>query len=74
MAVAIARGADMCMIGRGYLYGLAAAGQPGVEHAIDLLTAQLRRTMQLLGVTTIAELRKHGDELVVPAGDHSRSA
>jgi len=67
VAVAVARGADMCMIGRGYLYGLAAAGQPGVEHAIDLLEAQLRRTMQLLGVTTIAELREHGDELVVPA-------
>jgi L-lactate dehydrogenase (cytochrome) len=67
VAVAIARGADLCMVGRGYLYGLAAAGQPGVEHAIDLLTAQLRRTMQLLGVTTIAELREHGDELVVPA-------
>jgi L-lactate dehydrogenase (cytochrome) len=64
----------MCMIGRGYLYGLAAAGQPGVEHAIDLLTAQLRRTMQLLGITDIEELRKHGDELVVPAADHNRSA
>lgn len=74
VAVAIARGADLCMIGRGYLYGLAAAGQPGVEHAIDLLTAQLRRTMQLLGVTTIEELRKHGDELVVPAGDRGRIA
>jgi len=69
VAVAIARGADLCMVGRGYLYGLAAAGQPGVEHAIDLLVAQLRRTMQLLGVTTIAELRAHGDELVVPAPD-----
>jgi L-lactate dehydrogenase (cytochrome) len=68
IAVAIARGADMCMVARGYLYGLAAAGQPGVEHAIDLLTGQLRRTMQLLGVTSVAELRKHGDELVVPAG------
>jgi L-lactate dehydrogenase (cytochrome) len=66
VAVAIARGADMCMVGRGYLYGLAAAGQLGVEHAIDLLTGELRRTMQLLGVTTVAELRKHGDELVVP--------
>jgi L-lactate dehydrogenase (cytochrome) len=74
VAVAIARGADICMIGRGYLYGLAAAGQAGVEHAIDLLTAQLRRTMQLLGVTTIEELRKHGDELVVLAGDHHRGA
>lgn len=65
IAVALARGADMCMIGRGYLYGLAAAGQPGVEHAIDLLLAQLRRTMQLLGVTTAAELRRHGDDLVI---------
>lgn len=67
VAVAVARGADLCMVGRGYLYGLAAAGKPGVEHAIDLLTAQLRRTMQLLGVTTMAELRQHGDDLVVPA-------
>ena len=67
IAVAIARGADMCMVGRGYLYGLAVAGQPGVEHAIDLLVAQLRRTMQLLGVTTVAELRRSGDDLVVPA-------
>jgi L-lactate dehydrogenase (cytochrome) len=74
VAVAIARGADLCMIGRGYLYGLAVAGQPGVEHTIDLLTAQLRRTIQLLGVTTIEELRKRGDELVVPAGDHHRGA
>jgi L-lactate dehydrogenase (cytochrome) len=65
VAVAIARGADMCVVGRGYLYGLAAAGQPGVEHAIDLLVTQLRRTMQLLGVVTIAELRQGGDELVV---------
>jgi L-lactate dehydrogenase (cytochrome) len=65
IAVAIARGADLCVVGRGYLYGLAAAGQPGVEHAIDLLTGQLRRTMQLLGVVTIAELRERGDELVV---------
>jgi L-lactate dehydrogenase (cytochrome) len=65
VAVAIARGADMCVVGRGYLYGLAAAGQLGVEHAIDLLVTQLRRTMQLLGVVTIAELRQGGDELVV---------
>jgi L-lactate dehydrogenase (cytochrome) len=71
VAVAIARGADLCMVGRGYLYGLAVAGQPGVGHTIDLLTGQLRRTMQLLGITTVGELRKHADELVVPAGDHN---
>jgi L-lactate dehydrogenase (cytochrome) len=74
VAVAIARGADLCMVGRGYLYGLATAGQAGVEHAIDLLAGQLRRTMQLLGITTVGELRKHGDELVVPARDHTRTA
>jgi L-lactate dehydrogenase (cytochrome) len=67
IAVAIARGADLCMIGRGYLYGLAAAGQAGVEHTTDLLASQLRRTLQLLGVTSIAELREYGDELVVRA-------
>ena len=65
IAVAIARGADLCVVGRGYLYGLAAAGQLGVERAIDLLVEQLRRTMQLLGVVTVAELRRDGDELVV---------
>jgi len=67
IAVAIARGADLAMVGRGYLYGLAAAGQLGVEHAIDLLAEQLRRTLQLLGVTSIANLRQMGDEVVVPA-------
>ena len=67
IAVGVARGADLCMVGRGYLYGLAAGGQLGVEHAIDLLVGQLRRTLQLLGVTSIADLRKNGDEVVVPA-------
>ena len=49
IAVALARGADMCMIGRPYLYGLAAAGPAGVRRAIDLLVEQFRRTLQLLG-------------------------
>jgi L-lactate dehydrogenase (cytochrome) len=68
IAVGLCQGADLCMIGRAYLYGLAAAGESGVRHAIDLLTRQLRRTMQLLGVTTVAELRDHRDELITPAG------
>ena len=65
IAVAIARGADMCMVGRPYLYGLAAAGPPGVRRAIDLLVEQFRRTLQLLGVVSVAELRRHADQLVV---------
>jgi L-lactate dehydrogenase (cytochrome) len=64
MAIALALGADLCMVGRAYLYGLAAAGQAGAAHAVELLASGLVRTMQLLGVTSIAELRKHGDELV----------
>ena len=67
IAVALARGADQCMIGRAFLYGLAAGGEDGVRHAIDILSDELRRTMQLCGVTTVAELRAAGDDIVVPA-------
>jgi L-lactate dehydrogenase (cytochrome) len=66
IAVAVARGADMCAIGRPYLYGLAVGGERGVEHVVNLLLSQLTRTMQLLGVTSLAELRADGDALVVP--------
>jgi L-lactate dehydrogenase (cytochrome) len=65
IAVALARGADMCMIGRPYLYGLAAAGPAGVRRVIDILVEQFHRTMQLLGVGSVAELRRHADQLVV---------
>ncbi|MET8249660.1 alpha-hydroxy acid oxidase [Streptomyces sp. NPDC005202] len=63
IAEALALGADLCMIGRPYLYGAAVGGRAGVERAVDLLVAQLRRTVQLLGVTDLTELRKHGPEL-----------
>lgn len=66
IAVALARGADAAFIGRPYLYGLAAAGQSGVAHVIDILRTQLTRTLQLAGVTTVDELRAHGQELLNP--------
>ncbi|HEU4975688.1 MAG TPA: alpha-hydroxy acid oxidase [Baekduia sp.] len=65
VVAAVALGADAGAIGRAYLYGLMAAGEPGVDHALALLAAQVRRTMQLLGVTSVAELRERGPELVV---------
>lgn len=69
VAVAVALGADMAFIGRPYVYAVAAAGQRGVEHVITLLTDQLRSVMQLSGVTTLAELRQQGAELISePAG------
>ncbi|MEU0208869.1 alpha-hydroxy acid oxidase [Streptomyces canus] len=64
IAAAVALGADACFIGRPYLYGAAVGGTAGVERVIDLLTAQLRRTMQLLGTADLTDLRKHGPGLV----------
>jgi L-lactate dehydrogenase (cytochrome) len=43
-------------VGRAYLYGLGVAGERGVDRAIALLTAELRRSMQLVGARTIGEL------------------
>jgi L-lactate dehydrogenase (cytochrome) len=67
IATAIALGADAAAIGRAYLYGLMAAGEPGVDKALDLLAEQFRRTLRLLGVASAAELRKHGPELLIRA-------
>ena len=64
VVVALALGADAAVLGRAYLYGLMAGGTAGVDRALDLLTSQFRSTMQLLGVTSAAELRKHGKELI----------
>ncbi|HSB88064.1 MAG TPA: alpha-hydroxy acid oxidase [Ilumatobacteraceae bacterium] len=64
VAVAVALGADMAFIGRSYVYAVAAAGQRGVEHVLGLYRDQLRSTMQLSGVTSLAELRKQGMELL----------
>jgi L-lactate dehydrogenase (cytochrome) len=64
IAVAIALGADAAMIGRAYLYGLMAGGEPGVDHALDLLAAQFVRTLHLLGIGSVAELRAAGQELL----------
>jgi len=65
IAVALALGADACAIGRAYLYGLMAGGQAGVDKALGILAGQFRRTMQLLGVSSVAELRASGSSLVV---------
>ena len=53
---AIAAGARACSGGRMYLYSLAAAGQPGVEKALQNLRTEIERDMKLLGVTNIAQI------------------
>jgi L-lactate dehydrogenase (cytochrome) len=64
VVTALALGADAGVLGRAYLYGLMAGGEAGVDRALDLITGQFRATMQLLGVTSVAELRKHGRDLI----------
>jgi len=63
-AIALALGADAAVLGRAYLYGLMVGGEAGVDRALDLLIAQFRSTMQFLGMTSVAELRKHGRDLL----------
>lgn len=53
---AMAHGAKAVMVARAYLYGLMAGGERGVQRAVDILTSELKRTMRLLGVRSIAEL------------------
>ncbi len=56
---ALALGANACSIGRGYLFALAAGGQPGVERALGLLRAEVERTMALLGCNSVNKLGRH---------------
>ncbi|WP_336212783.1 alpha-hydroxy acid oxidase [Nonomuraea sp. LPB2021202275-12-8] len=50
VAAAVALGARACFVGRAYLYGLMAGGEPGVDRVLQLMRAELVRTLQLLGV------------------------
>ena len=53
---AVALGARACLIGRAYLYGLAAGGERGVDHVLGLLRDDVRRTMALVGAADIGAL------------------
>jgi len=53
---ALCLGARAVMIGRAYAYGLGAAGAAGVTRAIEILHADLIRTLKLLGCASIADL------------------
>jgi isopentenyl diphosphate isomerase/L-lactate dehydrogenase-like FMN-dependent dehydrogenase len=53
---AICLGARAVLCGRAYAYGLAAAGEAGVARAIEILRADLERTLRLLGCPSIAGL------------------
>ena len=57
IVAAVALGARAALVGRAYLYGLMAGGQRGVAKAVEILTGEITRTMQLIGVNSVDELK-----------------
>ena len=55
---ALSLGASACSFGKGFLFGLGAGGQAGVEQVLKRIKDELRRDMILLGCKTIKELNK----------------
>ena len=53
---ALSLGARAVLVGRAYAYGLAAGGEAGVAKAIQILRADLERTLRLLGCPSVAAL------------------
>ena len=56
---ALARGAEAVMIGRATYYGVCAGGEPGARRALEILSDEFVRTMQLCGARSVAELGPH---------------
>ena len=63
---AVALGAKAVMIGRAYLWGLAAGGQAGVENVLDVLRNGIDSALLGLGKSSIGELGP--DDVIVPPG------
>jgi len=65
---AICLGARAVLIGRAYAYGMAAAGYPGIMRALEILRADVERTLRLLGCPSISAL----DSSYIVAPQHWR--
>jgi heme/flavin dehydrogenase (mycofactocin system) len=63
---ALALGARAVMIGRAYLWGLAAAGQPGVENVLDILRSGIDSALMGLGRASVHDLNR--DDILIPSG------
>src|SRR5690606_13667791 len=66
VAKALALGAKAVMIGRAYLWGLAANGQAGVENVLDILRGGLDSAVLGLGRSSVQDLRR--EDLWIPEG------
>jgi isopentenyl diphosphate isomerase/L-lactate dehydrogenase-like FMN-dependent dehydrogenase len=62
---ALALGATACLVGRPYLWGLAAGSDAGVSRVIDVLHQEIDRTLALLGTPTVPDVRAHADRLLI---------
>jgi L-lactate dehydrogenase (cytochrome) len=56
IVAALALGARGCLVGRAFLYGLMAGGERGVLRATEILSSEITRTLQLLGVPAVDKL------------------
>jgi L-lactate dehydrogenase (cytochrome) len=69
---ALALGAQFVFVGRPFLCAAAIAGEAGVRHVIKLLREEIDRDMALIGITTLAEMRRellteaHGSDFMTP--------
>jgi len=64
---AVAAGAAAVMIGRAYLYGLAACGEPGVRRILEILRSEMVRTLGLMGCPSVSDLDRSWLELPGPS-------
>jgi L-lactate dehydrogenase (cytochrome) len=56
---ALALGAKSCLIGRAYIFGLAAGGEAGVARAIGIIRKELDVSMALTGVKSVRDIGRH---------------
>ncbi len=61
---ALALGADFVFVGRPFLYAATIAGEAGVHHAATLLRDEISRNMAMLGINTLAEMKR---EFLLPS-------
>jgi isopentenyl diphosphate isomerase/L-lactate dehydrogenase-like FMN-dependent dehydrogenase len=62
---ALALGAKAVLIGRPYVWGLALGGQDGVSYMLEMLRAEVKRSMQLMGCPSVHDLDR---TWLMPAG------
>ena len=55
---ALALGAKACSFGKGYLFALGAGGQNGIESMLQIMKAEIKRDMTLMGCRSVKELNR----------------